>query len=295
MNQHVAAPLFVLGAPRSGTSLLYRTLALHPDAAWISNYGRRLTMLPEVAVLNRIARLAPHQRQQVWFGEEGDNAYRYGAARGAVERLFPQPVEGEPLFERRGVLQGLDRTGCGRRQLRLRNDVRRLVRASGSQVLVSKRIGHNRRVGLLHEIFPEARFVVMSRDGRAVARSLLAVDWWPDSLVWWFGGTPRDWSRAGGDPRDLAAHHWVREVDAIETGLALVPEHQVQRITYEDLVAAPHDVITDVARFAGLDDDHGWTAALGRVRFPNRNGTGEPDERVTAIQGETLRALGYAA
>lgn len=295
MNQPDIEPLFILGAPRSGTSLLYRTLALHPDAAWISNYGRRLPALPEVAVLNRIARRARDQRQRVWFGENGDNAYRYGVARGAVERLFPQPVEGEPVFERRAVLQGLDRTGCGPHQLRLRNDVRRLVRASGARVLVSKRIGHNRRVGLLHEIFPDARFVVVSRDGRAVARSLLAVDWWPDTHVWWFGGTPREWARAGGDPRDLAAHHWVREVGAIEAGLAVVPAHQVRRISYEQLVAAPREVITEVAEFAGLDGADGWQADLARVRFPNRNAVADADERVAAIQTDTLRSLGYVA
>ena len=160
---------------------------------------------------------------------------------------------------------------------------------------MSKRIGHNRRVALLHEIFPEARFVVMSRDGRAVARSLLAVDWWPDTHIWWFGGTPLDWGRAGRDPRDLAAHHWVREVRAIEDGLAVVPESQVHRISYEQLVAAPRDVISGVAGFAGLRDDDGWQADLGRVRFPNRNGSADADERVTAIQTATLRALGYAA
>ena len=122
-----------------------------------------------------------------------------------------------------------------------------------------------------------------------------AVDWWPDTHIWWFGGTPRDWERAGGDPRDLAAHHWVREVGAIEAGLALVPTHQVRRITYEQLVATPREVIYDVAAFAGLGDDPTWQADLDLVRFPNRNAAADADERVAAIQTDTLRALGYVA
>ncbi|MBV9253816.1 MAG: sulfotransferase, partial [Actinobacteria bacterium] len=34
-------PLFLVGAPRSGTSLLYKALCLHPDAAYISNWVNR--------------------------------------------------------------------------------------------------------------------------------------------------------------------------------------------------------------------------------------------------------------
>ncbi|MGB0100792.1 MAG: sulfotransferase [Nocardioides sp.] len=289
-------PVFIIGAPRSGTSLLYRALALHPDAAWISNYGRRLPMLPEVAALNRLCRSAPGIRRRVWFGADGANAYRYAGGRTLLDRVFPQPVEGEPVFEHRGVLQGLDRTGCTDRQLRLRSDVDRLVRASGGRVLVSKRIGHNRRIGLLAEIFPDARFIVVTRDGRAVARSLLAVDWWPDTHIWWFGGTPRDWGRAGGVPLDLAAHHWVREVAGIEEGLALVPEHRVSRLTYEELIEDPLEVLTAAAEFARLRSDSGWSTDLHDIRFPDRNAkVAEIDVRVAAIQDQTLRALGYAA
>jgi hypothetical protein len=289
-------PLFIIGAPRSGTSILYRALALHPEAAWISNYGRRLTVLPEVAVLNRVAGALPNLRHRVWFGADGDNAYRYGGSRGLLDRVFPQPVEGEPVFEHRAVLQGLDRTGCTARQLRLRGDVERIVKASGGRVLVSKRIGHNRRIGLLNEIFPNARFLLMSRDGRSVARSLLKVDWWPDSYIWWFGGTPRDWGRAGGVPLELAAHHWVREVRAIEDGLATVPEDRVLRTRYEDLVASPYDVLGAAAEFAGLSHDGGWRSELHRMQYPNRNhDAADADPRVTLIQGSTLRALGYAA
>lgn len=287
--------LFILGAPRSGTSLLYRTLALHPDAAWISNYGRRLPALPEVAVLNRLARRLPRRRQRVWFGPQGDNAYRYGERRGLTDRLFPQPVEGEPVFERRGVLQGLEGHASTPEQRRLRTDAARLTRAAGGRVLVSKRIGHNRRVGLLDEIFPGARFVVVSRDGRAVVRSLLAVDWWPDSPVWWYGGTPRDWIAAGGDPHQLAAHHWVREVAAIEAGLAGVPPARVLRVRYEDLVTAPQVELDRVAGFAGLAPDPRWHAALRQIRFPDRNrAPRDVDPAVAEIQADTLRELGYA-
>ena len=107
-----------------------------------------------------------------------------------------------------------------------------------------------------------------------MARSLVAVDWWPDTDLWWYGGTPRDWARCGGDPLELAARHWVMEVEAIESGLAAVPPERVHRLSYEDLVRAPLDRLREIAGFAGLSDDPGWRAELAQVRFPDKNRAG---------------------
>lgn len=291
-------PLFIIGAPRSGTSLLYRVLALHPGSAWISNYNRRAPALPALARMNRVAARFPDRRRRVWFGEDGDNAYRYGARRSLVERAFPQPVEGEPLFARRGVTEWGAGTTVDDGQRRLASDLERLAHAAGGRVLVSKRIGHNRRIPLLAEIFPDSRFVVISRDGRAVARSLMGVDWWPETDIWWWGGTPRDWEGQGHDPLELAALHWVQEVEAIEQGLTALPRRRVLRVTYEALVRSPIDVLEGTAAFAGLGDDPRWRRELDLVRFPDRNGhagRSAVDTRVSQIQSGTLRSLGYPA
>ncbi len=292
MGRSGGAPLFVVGAPRSGTSLLYRALALHPDAAWISNYHRRLPAVPEVAVLNRVARRWPATRSRVWFGEEGDNAYRYAGRRSLLERVFPQPVEGEPVFAHRGVGESGPTPTPDDRQARLARDLRRAVRASGGTVLVSKRIGHNRRVPLLHGIDPEARFVVVTRDGRAVARSLAKVDWWPESHIWWYGGTPVEWAAEGRDPVELCARHWVREVEAIRSGVAAVPPGLVHHVRYEELVRDPGRVLGEVASFAGLGQDPEWRSSLARLAFTDKN-AGARDAHVERFQEPLLRELGY--
>src|SRR6266542_2501848 len=75
------APLFIVGAPRSGTSLLYKLLCLHPRAAWISNWGRRAPGQPALAMLNRLAPRLPATRRRAWFGADGGNAYAYSLSR----------------------------------------------------------------------------------------------------------------------------------------------------------------------------------------------------------------------
>jgi hypothetical protein len=176
----------------------------------------------------------------------------------------------------------------------------RVTRWSGGPTLVSKRIGHNRRIDLLHELAPAARFLSVTRDGRAVAHSLLKVDWWPQMRIWWFKDRlPADWAAEGGDPLELCARHWAREVEAIEAGLAAVPAEQVMRIHYEQLVADPMAVLSQIATFSGLDpQDRYWREALRAVQFPDKNTTwsaslSDSEQETLTLLDAQLHELGY--
>jgi hypothetical protein len=294
------APVFVLGAPRSGTSLLYKVLCLHRDAAWVSNYHRRVPGLPQVNAVNRLARAVPRARRRVWFGQDS-NAYVFGAGRRPLgHRVFPMPVEGETVFTWAGLTEdpALARPAPGRDEA-IRSNLRSVVRWGGGRVLVNKRIGHNRRVPLLASAFPAARFVHVVRDGRAVAASLAAVDWWPDLTLWWHGGTPRGWAERGGDPWEVCARHWVQEVEVVSRSLSAVPPAAVLQVRYEDLVGDPARTLERVRAFAGLRADERWEREWRRLRFPDRNQRwrqvldAQEQERVTAVQAPTLAALGY--
>lgn len=260
----------VLGAPRSGTSLVYRALCLHPDAAWISNWTRRTPTVPALAVLNRLAGVATRTRNRVWFGDDGGNAYVYSGARGAWERAFPQPTEGEPLFRAHGVPDepSTQFAGTAQQQRSFAAALASVRRWSGGRVLVNKRIANNRRIPFLLGVDPRARFVEVVRDGRPVALSLRKVDWWPDSPIFWADTTPRAWEAAGRDPWELAARHWVEEVRELRAGTELIPPAQLLRIRFADLVASSDDVLHEVAAFLGLRPSSQWDTDLAHLRFP---------------------------
>jgi hypothetical protein len=298
MTSATAGSLFVLGAPRSGTSALYKALCLHPRAFWLSNWDRQLPHVAAMSAVSRVAALAPATRRRVWFGTDGGTAYAYGAPRGLLTRAFPQPVEGEPVFEAAGVPVVADTATTTDRQRRLPRSIRTRARLAGGEVFVSKRIAHNTRVPLLHALFPDARFVHITRDGRAVASSLSRVNWWQDSPLWWYGGTPRGWESEGREPMDACARHWVEEVQAIERGLQSVPEEQALHLRYEDLVSKPAEVLHTLAAFGGLGPSARWDRSLEDVRFPDQNEAwqerlGEKAARVEDIQRDALRRLGY--
>ena len=56
------SPVFLVGAARSGTSLVYKALCLHPDVAYISNWVARYPKAPRLAALNRLGPSPVHRR-----------------------------------------------------------------------------------------------------------------------------------------------------------------------------------------------------------------------------------------
>jgi hypothetical protein len=296
------APLFILGAPRSGTSLLYKVLCLHSGVAYISNWMRRAPRVPALALANRLAARFPDFRRTVWFGGEAGNAYVYGDRRSLPTRLFPMPVEGEPLFRSCGLGPGPQSGPPEPAQIVcVQQTFAALRRYAGADFVISKRIASNQRIPLLAAAFPGARFVNLIRDGRAVAYSLSRVAWWEDDHVWWLGATPRDWRERGGDPWELCAQHWMHELASVDEGLRSVPPGQQVEIRYEELVEHPVATLRQVATFAGLPDDWRWTAELARLDFPNRNEAwreqlpADVRERVSTVQYEQLRRLRYVS
>ncbi|MGH9246814.1 MAG: sulfotransferase family protein [Acidimicrobiales bacterium] len=300
MSHEADAPVFLLGAARSGTTLLYKALCLHPEAAYISNWVQRYPGFTPLAVLNRFATRVPQLQRRAWF--QGHNAYVYGERRPLMKRLTPAPVEGERLFAHCGIgpRPVEEPPPVDAAIVALREAFASVTRWGGGRVLVSKRIANNWRIPLLLTAFPEARFVAIVRDGRAVAVSLSRVDWWDKGDLWWTDTTPRAWRASGGHPMELCARNWVEEVEAIERGIGHVPAGRVVTIRYEDFIEAPHAVLADVAGFAGLQaEDSTWRERLGVLEFPNANDgwrrvlEGDDLARVEAIEGEALGRYGY--
>ncbi|MEA3509933.1 MAG: sulfotransferase, partial [Actinomycetota bacterium] len=208
------------------------------------------------------------------------------------------PVEGEPVFAAAGITEDGNVTREDSSEA-LNKGIASIARYAGGTHFINKRVANNRRIGLLHDALPDARFISIVRDGRAVALSLSKVDWWQQSPVWWAGTTPIEWEAGGGDAWQLCAENWVQEVDAIEEGLEAVPDDAQHAVTYEGLVADPIGVLTGIAEAIGLPVDEEWLEEVSTLRLPNQNERWqtELDDHATRVilgeQGPTLLRLGY--
>ncbi len=245
--------VFIVGAGRSGTTLLYKLLALHPQVGFTSNYNERLPRWPSTALLTTAVRPLPTVKRIAWF-EEGGNAYFI--QRPWLKRLCPTPVEAESIYRDCGIpeVPDPDYQLLPSTRQRFRRRFQLLSLYAGGKVFVDKRTNNNLRIRWLHQVFPEALFVHLIRDGRAVAHSLSRVHWWPTHTVWWSGETPVAMERHGLPPMATCARNWVRDVQAIREGLRFVPPRQVFELRYETLTHEPWLAQSMLWEFLGLSE-----------------------------------------
>lgn len=169
----------------------------------------------------------------------------------------------------------------------------------GKELYGDKTPGSVIHIGLLGSLFPEAKFVHIIRDGRAVALSYLErPEWGPNNMA-------------------EAANHWKSRVNrGREAGRALGPERYLEA-RYEDMVDDPEGGTRRICEFLGLAFEEGMlryhergeqfiAATPDPGAFKNlarpvtgalrdwRTEIGDSDRRLfEAIAGDELVELGY--
>lgn len=288
---------FLVGAGRSGTTLLYKLLCLHPRVAYISNYDNRAPWLPSGLMLRFMAGLTG-AKLNAWFNR-GGNAYFVNRPR--LKKFFPTPVEGEsiygscgiPLFPSNDYRPDKKTSDCLRRRFE------RIQRSAGAQVMLSKRTANNRRLPHLDLIFPAARYIHLIRDGREVANSLSRVEWWDGHTLWWDGRTPAQMESTGADRLTICARNWAYEMKALQAGLADIASERILEVRYENLLADPIVQIGAIIRFLGLSEATEFQSAIESLQLEYRPGTWSnrwtPDQLESVLNEEQplLNDLGY--
>jgi hypothetical protein len=279
MNPYV----FIVGCPRSGTTLFRHIVGAHPqiaitpEAHWIPLwFEKRRGLMPDGLVTPElVSELLAHNKFAL-----------FELGREAVMSLSGR---GQPISYASFVTGIFDLYG----------------EARGKKVVGNKTPDSVRRIDTLHALWPEARFVHLIRDGRDVALSLMN---WP-SVRTKKPGTFPTWKD---DPVSTAALWWELNVRrGREAGEALGPE-LYRELRYESLVAHPAQECATLCEFLSLAYDESmlnyheaFKAAVGpevvRDRQPITSGlrnwrTQMPAndvERFEAAVGILLDELGY--
>jgi len=287
----VQQPIFILGTGRSGTTLFFDLLAFHPELAWFSNYDERFPGLG-LGILTRVHDL-PFMHRLL------NRHSRYVPRPLESYRMLDRCTEG--LFTLRRNLTDADVTP-GIRE-RFYSLVRRQLRLQGKRRFITKYTGVP-RIGFMREVFHDALFIHVLRDGRAVANSLLRVDWWPgDESGWRYGEIPepyrKEYQESGRHPVVFAGIAWKMLMDVIESECSLLPEERLLRIRYDEIIRDSTGVMQRAADFCGLP----WTDSFARhvqsepVSDMDTKWTrqlSEPDREILQRSiGSTLRKYGF--
>ncbi|SFN10680.1 sulfotransferase [Dokdonella immobilis] len=229
-------PVFIVSPPRSGSTLLFETLARAPALYTVGGESHgRLEGMPE---------LHPAAR--------GFESNRLG-----VDEATPAVIaELRSRFDE--VLR--DRDGSSA--------------PPGHRLRMLEKTPKNAlRIPFLRKVFPDARFIYLYREPREVLSSMIEA-WssgrfrtYPNLPDWgqpaWSLALVPGWRELRGKPLpEIVARQWEATTRILLDDLAEVPADRVHRVRYDAFLAAPQSVIQGLCSELGLDWDTLLKAAL---------------------------------
>ncbi len=182
-------PIFIVGAPRSGTTLLRSLIDAHPNICcptW------------ETGLFERFRAII-----------DGDIQWHF---------------KNDPAL-------AVDREGLLKWMRRSADDLMlQLTAATQKPRWAEKTPAHVFQIELIHELYPQAQFIHILRNGRDVVRSLQSMPWAPRNIRW-------------------SCRRWVESVQAACTAAKKLPADKYLELRYEDLVEDPPAAIQRLCDF----------------------------------------------
>lgn len=228
-------PVFIVAAPRSGSTLLFETLATSRGLATVGGEAHWLV----------------EDFDELRVGAPGVDSNRLSADRFSVE-----------LARRMHEMLAT----------RLRDSSGRAVTPFEAHRLLEKTPKNALRIPLFNRVFPDAQFVFLWRDPRENLSSILEA--WRSGL-WqtyrelegfegpWSLLLPPGWRHLSGRPlEDIAAFQWESTNRIVLDDLSLLPADRWTVLQYSDLIADAPGTIERLCRFLDLELDDQLRARL---------------------------------
>ncbi|MGJ3247023.1 MAG: sulfotransferase family protein [Elainellaceae cyanobacterium] len=211
--------IFIVGCPRSGTTLLQSMLAVHPA----------IVSFPESKFFLYLVSLPEHRSKR----------YAMGLVAPRLRPMFSQFLAdiGHPELQRRLPKLPLIRLYT-RYFVTILNE---LARAQGKQIWLEKTPDHLRYIKYIELFVPGAKIIHIVRNG-------------PDVIASMFELVKRHPDRWGRYLKNLddCIERWAEDIE-ISRRYARQPDHLVVR--YEELVSNPNDVLARICQGIGIEFD----------------------------------------
>lgn len=252
-EEEMANPyVFVVGCPRSGTTLLQRMLDNHPqltvanDTHFITRAVKHtLRRDPDPQMNSSLLEAVLNYRRTRRLGLEDIEIKRAASGSNTYAEFVSK------LYDFRGSKQAKPFSG-------------------------EKTPDYCRQIPALHALFPRSRFIHIVRDGRDTALSTMS---WATAHK-----GPGKWALWQEDPVGTCALWWRWQVGTGERDGGSLPAGLYRRLRYEDLVNDPENELREIARILALPysgDMVNYHA--GRVR--NQSGLSAKSAWLPPVQG----------
>lgn len=302
-------PIFIIGCPRSGTSLTLDIMARHEELAWVSNFVNINPLQLNKTRINRIYDM-PLMGDLLYFAMTQGRYLR--ALPHPLRKKLPVPVEpwsfwnrylenfqwkrGGPILPRRRTKQDIS----AQEAAQIQQTIAAVCTYQNKKRFLSKYTDFP-RITYLSQAFPDALFVHIVRDGRAVAASYLekikdrSFGTWNEK-DWWIQGWPEmwrdEWLQRYKTPLSFVAFHWKFFVQEIWEDAKAINEKQYMEVNYRDIIGNPLATFNHIFDFCGLRKSKRVASYIDRIQLNNRDYkwkekfTDEEKEMLNTITGE---------
>lgn len=225
---NISKPVFIVAAPRSGSTLLFETLAASSQLCTVGGEAHWL--------VEGIAELRP--------GAPGVNSNRLTA-----EHATPRVADDI----REQILA------------RLQDHAGQQLAEPGPRRFLEKTPKNALRIPFFDRVFPDAQFIFLWRDPRENISSIMEAwrsgQWRTYPKLEGFEGPwslllPPDWRAMNGKPlHEIAAWQWRRTNDIVMDDLRSLPAERWTVLTYTDLVRDPAIAVSKLCEFLQMPID----------------------------------------
>lgn len=275
LRDRTIRPVFIGGCDRSGTTMLGAMLGTHnhclcvPESQFIIDSLSSSSSHPGNVELHKVWQaIKQHPRFLLWHLEIAN-----------------------PLVERPDT-----------KQTTFSNLIEKIVQVYGKQagkeafhIWIDHTPTNTKHFATLQYIFQDAKLLHIVRDGRAVAASILPLNWGPNTI-------------------DKAAYFWLRNLSYGLAAESYFSPDSVKRVKYENLVAMPEETLQKICTFIGItyhpqmvfgsgfqlpaytQNQHalvGKRPDAGRINAWEQKLTTREIEIFENIAGDALQYLGY--
>jgi hypothetical protein len=271
-NLIIDKPIFFVGAPRSGTTIIFEALSTHGDVAWFSNWLTKYPKRPILSLLSRISSINMLRgSKQISFDSH------------ILRKFMPHPDECYPVWK---MLLGekflfnylIGEISQENERIEVTKYIKKVMFYHGKRRFAAKLTGPT-HIAFLNSIFPDAIFVHIIRDGRAVIQSLLNISFWEKGggfhKPWWTGGLSKEdiavSTRYKKNPAVLAAVQWRRIVYLARSESKKLNGNRYLEIKYENFISDPHGSIKKLVNHCSLKFTSKMYRYINKIKYKDMN------------------------
>jgi hypothetical protein len=286
----ITKPIFIVGTGRCGSTLFHDVLCQHEELGWLTQLVAKYPHRPQLNAMAMKALQTP--------------------LISALVRNRFYPSEPYSFWERycpgfsRPFRDILDTDVTPRVSMRIHSAVEKSI--PDDLRFIAKITGWP-RVSYLEAIFPDAVFIHIIRDGRAVVNSVISApffDGWTGPSQWARGELNevqhKAWMNSGKSFIVLAAIGWENRMNAFDATSKKMNKENYMEIKYEEFCDKPRDTLEQVLKFIGISPNESFFNDVNNnFKLKNQNDKWKTD--LSEIQqyllddylGTSLKIYGY--